>query len=242
MIRILELCTNLSALQLRLLHRDLGEELLSSLHGLSPSLEAFVAGPQHYQQEDDVVLRPLPCTAVEEVVRRMKVLHSLELNVWTERGNGSKWKGLPEEEPSSIRLLGIYSSLHDEVLEGLLRDSSQMEVLDIYAEKDVRVKPCVSSPTLSAFLCISADLPHFSQSSRSFTPIDGDDEKLTSRHQFYRAPRWLSVSHSWTPQQPHSRSFRRHYSPYLPTTRATLPLSQRHLSLHLPLPPYYRHP
>lgn len=157
MIRILEMCTNLTALQLRLLHRDLDDEIISSLEGLSPTLEAFVAGPQHYQQDEDVDLRPLPCSSVETVVRRMKALRSLELNVWTEKGsNETKWEGRSEGEqgePLPIRRLGIYSELDDAVMEGLLEECELLEEMDIYVEKDIRMKPCVSFPSLGSMCC-----------------------------------------------------------------------------------------
>lgn len=147
MVRILELCTNLSTLQLRLLHRDLNDEILHALHSVSPPLEAFVAGPQHYQQEEDVDLQPLPCHSVEAVVRGMKALRSLELNVWTEKSaNRTKWEGRSEGEqgdPLPIKTLGIYSELDDEVLEGLLDECAKLETLDVYVEKDIRVKQCV---------------------------------------------------------------------------------------------------
>lgn len=234
MLTILELCSNLWLLNLRLFHRDVELEILHSLRHLAPTLLCFVAGPAHLQHDEDAPLQPLPSSSVEMALRMMKALRSLELNVSTEKGGSAlQWRGQQEaegDEPLRIQQLGIYSELDDELFEGLVSECSKLVVLDVYVEEDLRTFQCVSFPPvlLSAFPRLDSIRSHVdlscSQSTKRFEKIDGHDAKPSVHHQrdqLSQHPILCALN----------RPLRRNAPPPLPQPAAITNVPQRHLPL-----------
>ncbi|GAA5853269.1 hypothetical protein JCM8547_000262 [Rhodosporidiobolus lusitaniae] len=142
MVRILQLCHNLVALQINPLHYSHDDDVVEVLKGLRLNLETLVLGPRHYRPADGPLLRPLPGKNIETIVRGLMALRTLELNVGTStQGDAAVWgEDVEEKRPIKLKQLGIYAELDNEVLEGLLSECQELEVLDIYAERDIRTK------------------------------------------------------------------------------------------------------
>ncbi|GAA6012739.1 hypothetical protein JCM10207_005346 [Rhodosporidiobolus poonsookiae] len=144
MVQLISLCHNLSLLQIRPLHYAVVPDLFAAMRPLADTLDTLVIGPRHYRSDEAAVLRPMTSGTVEDVVRIMRRLRTLELNCWADGNDAvtATWRGVQDGQrhpPIRIKELGIHAELQDEVLEGLLQECTELEVLDVYLEKEIRL-------------------------------------------------------------------------------------------------------
>ncbi|GAA6030775.1 hypothetical protein JCM8097_008871 [Rhodosporidiobolus ruineniae] len=153
MVHVVELCHNLSSLQVLPLHKHRAPDLLAVLQPLQDSLTTLVLGPRLWK--DVASLCPLGSRHVELLVRRLRRVKILELNC-SSKEPGEKatpWHGPVDTEPRRplrLKKLGIYTELDDEILEGLLSEASELEVLDVYKEEHLRLVDRVRKAMLAS--------------------------------------------------------------------------------------------
>ncbi|BGP43031.1 hypothetical protein JCM10449v2_007046, partial [Rhodotorula kratochvilovae] len=138
---------------LRPLHTSVADDLFLALNPSASTLEIVVVGPRYFRLEGDGAdMLPFTSRSIELVVRQLPRLRIFEIDCWAAGLGETRWRGLPNEAPSTLRLakLSVKADVDDEVLEGLLGECVNLETLDVYVEKDVRRDPLrfLSNPSL----------------------------------------------------------------------------------------------
>ncbi|BGP51221.1 hypothetical protein JCM10450v2_007150 [Rhodotorula kratochvilovae] len=161
LVGILARCTALVALQLRPLHTSVADDLFLALNPSASTLEIVVVGPRYFRLEGDGAdMLPFTSRSIELVVRQLPRLRIFEIDCWAAGLGETRWRGLPNEAPSTLRLakLSVKADVDDEVLEGLLGECVNLETLDVYVEKDVRRDPNLASSSIFRHLPSSLSL------------------------------------------------------------------------------------